>query len=103
MTHNFKYELTTTDTLNSKKEKQAGLRGEKRLIKKIFRKKQIRSLPELYMYFRNEKIELEYFSNSEFQAEWIFRDSKFSLKKYIKFKQNNTRVLNLFVVNFLQV
>ena len=36
MTHNFKYELTTTDTLNSKKEKQAGLRGEMRVNKKRY-------------------------------------------------------------------
>lgn len=34
MNHNFKYELTAIDTLNSKKEKQAGLREGKRSVKK---------------------------------------------------------------------
>ena len=34
MNHNFKYELTTIDTLNSTKEKQVGLREGKRSVKK---------------------------------------------------------------------
>ena len=34
LNHNFKYELTTIDILTSKKEKQTGLRGGKRKIKR---------------------------------------------------------------------